>query len=166
MFSSWYGEMSFHYSDVIMDTMASQITSLTIVYSTAFVLEIHRWPVNSPHKWLVTRKMFRFDDVIILVYTLDHLIAQLQPKMLSLRELFLWNMTKLLRRKWLNRIVLLGEIVTCISIMLWVRWDLTHASYVILPIHNNIIAYFYQMICWHIKVSLIFSKVSIYTSRH
>ena len=60
----------------------SQITSLTIVYSTvysgadqrkhqspaslAFVPVIHRWPVNSPHKWPVTRKMFPFDDVIML----------------------------------------------------------------------------------------------------
>ena len=68
-----------HYGDVIMDTMASQITSLTIVYSTvysgadqrkhqssaslAFVRGIHRGPVNSPHK--VTRKMFPFDDVIM-----------------------------------------------------------------------------------------------------
>ena len=25
--------------------------------------EIHRWPVNSPHKWPVTRKVFPFDDV-------------------------------------------------------------------------------------------------------
>ena len=24
-----------------------------------------RWPVNSPHKWPVTRKMFPFDDVIM-----------------------------------------------------------------------------------------------------
>ena len=23
------------------------------------------WPVNSPHKWPVTRKMFSFDDVIM-----------------------------------------------------------------------------------------------------
>ena len=69
------------YSDVIMGAMASQITSLTIVYSTvysgadqrkhqssaslAFVRGIHRWPVYSPHKWPVTRKMFPFDDVII-----------------------------------------------------------------------------------------------------
>ena len=28
--------------------------------------EIHRWPVNFPHKWPVTRKMFPFDDVIML----------------------------------------------------------------------------------------------------
>ena len=27
---------------------------------------IHRGPVNSPHKWPVTRKMFRFDDVIMV----------------------------------------------------------------------------------------------------
>ena len=26
---------------------------------------IHRWPVNSPHKWSVTLKMFPFDDVIM-----------------------------------------------------------------------------------------------------
>ena len=30
-----------------------------------FVREIHRWPVDSPHKWPVTRKMFPFDDVIM-----------------------------------------------------------------------------------------------------
>ena len=73
-----------HYSDVIMDTMAFQITSLAIVYLTvyseadqrnhqssaslAFVRGIHRWPVNSPHKWPVTRKMFPFDDVIMCSY--------------------------------------------------------------------------------------------------
>ena len=70
-----------HYSDILMGEMASQITSLTIVYSTvysgavqrkhqssaslAFVWGIHRRPVNSPHKWPVTRKMFPFDDVIM-----------------------------------------------------------------------------------------------------
>ena len=72
----------FHYDDVIMGGMASQITSLTIFYSTvhsdadqrknqssaslAFVRGIHRRPVNSPHKWPVTRKMSPFDDVIML----------------------------------------------------------------------------------------------------
>ena len=33
--------------------------------SLAFVRGIHRGPVNSPHKWPVTRKMLPFDDVII-----------------------------------------------------------------------------------------------------
>ena len=70
-----------HYSDVIMSTVASQITSLTIVCSTvsgadqrkhqssaslAFVWGIHRSPVNSPHKGPVTREMFAFDDVIMI----------------------------------------------------------------------------------------------------
>ena len=66
-----------------MSLMASQITSLTIVYSTvysgvnqrkhqssaslAFMRGIHRGPVNSPHKWPVTRKMFPFDDVIMII---------------------------------------------------------------------------------------------------
>ena len=75
-------EIPDHYSDVIMGMMASQITSLTIVYSTihsgadqrkhqssaslAFVRVIHRGPVNSPHKWPVTWKMFPFDDVIMV----------------------------------------------------------------------------------------------------
>ena len=70
-----------HYNDIIMVEMESQITSLTIVYSTvyssadqrkhqssaslAFVQGIHRWPVNSPHKWPVIQKMFSFDDVIM-----------------------------------------------------------------------------------------------------
>ena len=33
--------------------------------SLAFLRAIHRRPVNSPHKWPVTRKMFPFDDVIM-----------------------------------------------------------------------------------------------------
>ena len=73
-----------HYNDVIMSAIVSQITSLTIVYSTvytgaderkrqssaslAFVWGIQRWTVNSSHKWPATRKMFPFDDVIMTCY--------------------------------------------------------------------------------------------------
>ena len=35
--------------------------------SLACVWGIHRSPVNSPHKWPVTRKLFPFDDVIMTV---------------------------------------------------------------------------------------------------
>ena len=82
-----------HYYDVIMGTMASQITSLTIVSSTvysgadqrkrhssvslAFVRGIHRSPVNSPHKGPVTRKKIPFDDVIM------NNIAQVLPGSVS-----------------------------------------------------------------------------------
>ena len=67
-----------------MGAIASQITSLTVVYSAvysdaderklqcsaslAFVRGIHRGPVNSPHKWPVTRKMLPFDDVIMYLW--------------------------------------------------------------------------------------------------
>ena len=78
---SWHNICLAHYSTVIMDAIASHITSLTIVYSTvytgadqrkhqssaslAFVRRIHRWPVNYPHKGPVTRQMFPIDDVIM-----------------------------------------------------------------------------------------------------
>ena len=39
--------------------------------SLAFVREIHRGPVNFPHKWPVTRKMFPFDDVIMRKHNYD-----------------------------------------------------------------------------------------------
>ena len=73
---------AYHYSDVIMSTMASQITSITIVYLTVYQWKhqssaslafmkgirdinvsggIHRWQMNSPHKGPVTQKMFPFD---------------------------------------------------------------------------------------------------------
>ena len=82
----WAAYAEKYHNDGIMSTIASQITSPTIVYSTiysgadqrkhrssaslAFVQGIHRGPVNSPHKWPVTRKMFPFDDVITNITTL------------------------------------------------------------------------------------------------
>ena len=73
-----------HWSEAIMSTMASRITSITIAYSTVysgadqwkhqssvllvFVRGIHRWPVNSPRKGPVTRELFPFDDVIMMIF--------------------------------------------------------------------------------------------------
>ena len=70
-----------HYSDVMMNAMASQLTGISIVCATvcsgtdqrkhqssaslAFLRGIHQWPVDSPHKGPVRRKMFSFDDVIM-----------------------------------------------------------------------------------------------------
>ena len=76
-----------HYNDVIMRAMASQITGVSIVYSTvssdqrkhqssaslACERRIHRSPVNSTHKGPVTRKMFLFDEVIMNVDFCDRL---------------------------------------------------------------------------------------------
>ena len=72
----------YHYSDAIMSAMVSQITGISVVYSSvcsdadqrkcqrsaslAFVRGIRRSPEDSPHKGSVTRKMFPFDDVIMI----------------------------------------------------------------------------------------------------
>ena len=88
-----------HYNDVIMGTIASRITSLTIVYSTvysdadqrkhqssaspAFVWGIHRGPVNSQHKWPVTRRMFRMqqvDSIDRIPILFGHIMACFQCK--------------------------------------------------------------------------------------
>ena len=79
--SSVWVKITSHYNDIIMGTVLSQISSLTIVYSTfdsdpderkhqsstslTFVLGIHGGLMNSPHKWPLTWKMFRFDDIIM-----------------------------------------------------------------------------------------------------
>ena len=70
-----------------MGMMASQITGITIVYSTvysgadqrkhqnsmslAFVQGIPQWLVNSLNKGPVMRKMFPFDDVIMQTDFID-----------------------------------------------------------------------------------------------
>ena len=77
----------YHYSNVIKFVMASHITILTIVYSTiytgadqwnyqrsaslAFVWGIHRWSVNSPHKWPVMLE----NDSIWLLFCLYQLFV-------------------------------------------------------------------------------------------
>ena len=71
------------YNDVIMSVILSQTTGVSMVYwtvcsgadqrkhhssaSLALTRGNHRWPVNSPHKDPVTRKMFSFDDFIMVV---------------------------------------------------------------------------------------------------
>ena len=75
-------EMNNNYSNVIMSAIAYQITGVLIVCSTIysgidqgihpnsasldFVRGTHGSPVDSPHKGPVMRKMFQFDDVILI----------------------------------------------------------------------------------------------------
>ena len=89
-----------------MSAIASQITSLTIVYSTvysgadqgkhessaslAFVRGIHRERVNSRHKCPVTLKMFPFDDVILV----DYMDLSVWERLLNLiTQSFIFNHT-------------------------------------------------------------------------
>ena len=91
MFVAWHDshcacthEQFFHYSDVMMGAMASQNTGVSVVYSTvcsgadqrkyqssaslAFVRGIRRSPADSLHQGPITRKMFPFDDVIMVYF--------------------------------------------------------------------------------------------------
>ena len=103
-----------------MEAIESQITSLTTVYSTvhsggdqskhqssaslAFVWGIHRGPVNSPHKWPVTRKIFPFDDVIMRLITGCGIRAHLFPlykdlRLLSLSKIYLYNVLLFMHKR-------------------------------------------------------------------
>ena len=84
----------YHCNDVIMSTVTSQITSVSTVYSNvysgtdqnkhqssaslAFAWGIYWWSVNCPHKWPVTRKMFPFDDIMLIVLVTSTAVAK-QP---------------------------------------------------------------------------------------
>ena len=90
-----YHSFQMHYSGFIMSATASQITGVSIVCSTvcsgadqtkhqssvlpALAKRTHRWTVDSPHKGPVTRKMFPFDDVIMV------------PCLQEAQKRFLWN---------------------------------------------------------------------------
>ena len=94
----------FHYSGVIISVMASQITGVSLVYSTvcsgadqskhqssaslAFVRGSHRWPVNSPHIGPVTWKMFPFDDVVMRYE------CETKCALMVVMRVNLWNSTK------------------------------------------------------------------------
>ena len=148
----------YHNSDVIMGAMASQITSLTIVYSTvysdtdqrkhqssaslAFVQGIHRWPVNSPHKWPVTRKMFPFDDVIMIISHKDITYTHYQHIIIwNPIIVFKWNLSKTKHNNYLMKIhlkvspggdfknmyellhlIALRKFQHCIKTNVWVRY--------------------------------------------
>ena len=77
--SGWW-----HYNDIIMSAMASQIIRVSSAYPTvcsdvdqrkhqssaslAFVREIHLWPVNSPPKGSLKREKFPVDGVTMWRY--------------------------------------------------------------------------------------------------
>ena len=107
---TWSVKPNAHYYDVIMGTIASQITTVySTVYldadqrkyqssaSLAFVRGIHRRPVNSPHKWPLTRKMFPFDDVIMVFVGAPQLSTNAAQWCITLNRQSLFQLGKL---KW------------------------------------------------------------------
>ena len=110
---------------------ASLITSLTIVYSTvysdanhrkhhspaslAFVRGIHRRPVNSPHKWPVTRKMFPFDAVIMLT------VVDMKPSSNASRMRFLAK-SQTPGRSWLDHTHIVSKQIE-IALVSWLKYS-------------------------------------------
>ena len=105
-----------------MSLMASQITSLTIVYSTVYPRADQRkhkssaslalceeftgdrwiprrWPVDSPHEWPVMWKMFPFDDVIMCQIILDISKSFCMNKWKNIQRGKDWYIKKILRRQ-------------------------------------------------------------------
>ena len=97
---SWYRlKFGNHYGDIIMSAMTSQITDIWIVclttcsgadqrkhqssMSLAFVRGIHQWPVDSPHKEPVTRKMFPYDDLFMITALAPEGLTGLEIRTLS-----------------------------------------------------------------------------------
>ena len=73
-----------HYDDVIMSLMASQITSLSIVYSTDYSRTDQRKKRWIPHtKGPVTWRMVPFDNVIVCVCENKHPWHPISGKWLS-----------------------------------------------------------------------------------
>ena len=90
--STYHGDLPYcseylHHSSVIMSMVVAQITGVSIVCSNVYSATskkisklgiiglcegIHRWPVDSAHKGVITRKMFPFDDVILVPSNINY----------------------------------------------------------------------------------------------
>ena len=128
-----------------MSAIASQITSLTIVYSTvypgadqskhqssaslAFVWGIRRGPVNSPHKWPVTRKMFPFDDVIMKhlsrLINKTKLFNEAISQQIKLHVIYMNYATQLAKDDLKNN---LNDFTTCIGLIWLISYSAVHST--------------------------------------
>ena len=138
-----------HYNDVIMSAMASPITNLTIVYSTvywgtnqrkiqssvllAFVRGIHRWPVNSPRKVTVTRKMCPFDDVIMALLFHSLLIPPITMGPVSVGMLLLLLLSLLLLLLLELRSGSENKRISLFVKLLLTTWENTSAHGLVIP---------------------------------
>ena len=103
-----------NYSDVIMGAMASHINSSLLFTQTFIQAQIKEnikaplhWPlcgkspVNSPHKWPVTRKIFPFDAVIMRTEALRRINARVDWAIISWKQQWLiayWQISN--KPKW------------------------------------------------------------------
>ena len=94
-----------------MSATASQITCVSIVCSIVcigvdqrrhqsstllvFGRGIHLWPVDSPHKGPVTRKMFPFDDVIMYIVPIHVSVFMWESKSVIILQMMFQHLTVL-----------------------------------------------------------------------
>ena len=126
---------SSHYSDAIMRAMGSQVTGLANVCSTvysgadqrkhqssaslAFFRWNHRWPLSSPHKGPITRKIFRFDVVIMS----ENLVT---PPLCQVAHATRWN-CRVFWRFWAGCFIAAGYKTYCLKIGIKALTDLSPA---------------------------------------
>ena len=143
-----------------MRAMGSQITGVVIVYCTVcsgvdqrkhqisasltFVRGIHQWPMNSPHKGPITRKMLPFDYVIML-FPVGY--ASLAPIMgtIFLMLILKWNPCNPFEDLWIFHFQVRCSVLKMISVpgqqsQHWPPGDMPHLYVSILhPVHDDVI---------------------------
>ena len=128
-----------HYSDVIMGTMASQITNLMIIYlpvysggdqrkhqspaSLAFVRRIHWWPVNSPHKGPARLAIRSWPSLLLCWWSATvHQKVELKYIYRWYNHLFiwviLWPMKQIARFSLFDNVLIHGKILS-MQITFW-----------------------------------------------
>ena len=65
----------FFITSILRSVLRTWISNVEWVFK-----RFHRGPVNSPHKWPVTRKMFPFDDIIMQVSFRDKVLNNVRCK--------------------------------------------------------------------------------------
>ena len=139
----WSGFRIIHYSVLIMSAMGSQITRVSIVYSTvyscadkikqqcsaplAFVQGIHRWPVNSPRKWPVTTTWWLHHTMWSDVFTI---------RLANGSAAFIWGLVKKLAATS-DRSSTGNNLAKEFSITIQIRWKLGFIVFQILFITSQ-----------------------------
>ena len=107
--------------------------------SLAFVRGIHRWPVDSPHKGPVTRKMFPYDDVIMVCVTKRaiHTLRQEQTGHRYVDEIFKCVILKTTVAFWIE---------FSLNMHLWsnCRYVSTYLEYGLVPNRRKTITWLYH----------------------
>ena len=102
--NEWDGVSNHQPYDCLLNCLSGRRSKKTSKpASLAFVLGIPRRPVNSPHKWPVTRKLFPFDDffmylILISSTVIDWPHRELQPRSQRVNSLALGDFNLILGR--------------------------------------------------------------------